>query len=177
MNELDIEITYDELMKCAPCYDPADRGICTTDAKMRLSDILLLDIPAGDRIWAITRFLPDKVNRKFAVWNLRRAWEVLEIPPNVSGFLDYLDNWGNGNISKIKMREYKRIHRETIRGRSERGVPYGCAKWAAYQAIYAVTYWAIYESADEAAEESAYWAQKSNRDWKESLRYLSDVLK
>ena len=50
---------------------------------LSLLQILSLNIPDEDRVWAVTRFLPDIENRKFAIWCARQCNNIPEITASI----------------------------------------------------------------------------------------------
>ena len=91
MNTLDIAVTVDRMHAKHPCgWNKEDDGDNYTIERITrlwdgmpartLLEILDLDISAADRIWAVTRFLPDRENRLFAVWCARDKLSRIDNP-------------------------------------------------------------------------------------------------
>ena len=94
-----------------------------------LKEILeIKEVSEKDRIWCVTRFLPDKTNRAFAIWCAQQCrTDVQEIK-------DYI---------KVIKRYYagKATDEELM-----------AAERAAYRAADGAAYWAAYKAAERAAE-------------------------
>lgn len=80
-------ITAEMIMAKNPCHNYSESRIKKLIGNGKtLLEILRSKIPVKDRIWVITRFLPDNENRKFAIWCARQANKN-----NISKIAAYID--------------------------------------------------------------------------------------
>jgi len=77
------KVTVDDIMAHYPCDEyPRERveELWSGKESLTLTEILDLDIPAEDRIWAVTRFLTDEKNGQFARWCSLRVVHLWDCP-------------------------------------------------------------------------------------------------
>ena len=78
LNKLNIMITDQDVIRHKPCYI---HKYLPVGWSMTLCEFLAIeDIPPKDRIWIVTRFLPDRENRLFAVWCAKEALKLIQDP-------------------------------------------------------------------------------------------------
>jgi len=85
------KITVDNIMAKKPCEEyPRERVEELWGGKntLTLTEILDLDIPAEDRIWAVTRFLPKEENWQFARWCALQVTHLWDCPDVVKQYLE-----------------------------------------------------------------------------------------
>ena len=71
------KITVEEIRNLGPCYDP-NKYVSETWIGSVLDILKIDEVPSKDRIWVVTRFLSDKINRLFAVWCAREALKLIK---------------------------------------------------------------------------------------------------
>ena len=72
-------LTIEDIRDLEPCYDPTE--YLPEDWSGTVLDILdIKDCSLEDRLWVVTFFLSDKVNRLFAVYCARQAIALVENP-------------------------------------------------------------------------------------------------
>ena len=84
-------VTVDDIMAKKPCDEyPRERieELWGGKEDLTLMEILDLDIPAEDRIWAVTRFLPKEENGQFARWCSLRVVHLWDCPDVVKQYLE-----------------------------------------------------------------------------------------
>ena len=94
-------------MKESPCEEwTTERVNKFMGEGKTLSEILdMKKIPAPDRIWAVTRFLSDKVNRQFAVWCARQCKTDRK---EIINYIDVIEKFYDGKATKEELRATNR---------------------------------------------------------------------
>ena len=162
------KITTDMIMSKRPCEEWSRERIqkFLGSGKTVLEILAMRKIPADERIWAVTKFLPEKVNRKFAIWCARQCeTEVIEIKK----YRDVIEQFYNGTATKEELA-------------AARGAAYRAAYWAsdwaadrvAYWAAYRASYWAADRAADWAADRAAYWAAVRKKQIKKLQKLIKE---
>ena len=105
----------------------------------KLKDILIEDI-----IWCVTRFLPDKLNRKFAFWCAEQCKTKI---PEIKNYIKVAKKFYAGMATQEEL---------NAAYEAADSAAYRAAYRAAYEAAYEAAYWAAYEAAYEAADSAAY---------------------
>ena len=131
-----MKITTDMMMEKCPCEEwPRERvAAYLRDGKEPIE--MLQDALNGnginckDAIWGATKFLPDKLNRAFAIWCARQCKTSIK---EITDYIDTIEKYYNG-----------------LATREELDAAYRAANWAANEAAYGAAYWA--------ANWAAYWA-------------------
>ena len=115
--------TVSEIMKHRPCEDWTKEMIAKRIGKGKtlLEISRLRGVPIKDKIWCITRFLPDDINRRFAVWCARQCETDV---PEIGACIDAIEAYYFGDGTENDMR---------------------AADWAAYSAADRAAYWAADE--------------------------------
>ena len=121
---------------------------------LKLLDVA--EISADDKIWVATRFMPDEMNRKFAIWCARSCkTECKEIREHIN----VIERFYNGKATEDELD-------------AADSAAYGAADSAAYGAAFSATYRATYRAAYRAANWAAYWAAAQ----KEQLTKLKELI-
>jgi len=142
------KITAEMIMDKEPCEDWTEERVRKYIGKGKtLKEILeIKEVSEEDRIWCVTRFLPDKTNRAFAIWCAQQCrTDVQEIK-------DYI---------KVIKRYYAGKATDEELMAAERAAYWaadGAAYWVAERAAYRAAYWAAYKAAERAVERAAYMA-------------------
>ncbi len=142
---IDITVTVDMMMEKRPCPEwPRERVAAYLGEGKTLTAMLrdaLADngISIPDAIWGATRFLPDSINRAFAIWCARQC------ETNVKEITDYINTIERFYAGKATNEELNR---------AAYSAAYRAADWAADEAAY----WAADRAANEAADRAAYRA-------------------
>jgi hypothetical protein len=88
---IDIIVTVDMMMEKRPCPEWPRERVAAYLSEGKTLTAMLRDALANngisipDAIWGVTRFLPDKINRAFAIWCARKC------ETNVKEIADYID--------------------------------------------------------------------------------------
>jgi hypothetical protein len=136
-----MKITIDMVMDKRPCSDYSRDRVAALWAgldALTLADICDLDIPAPDRIWAVTRFLSDRDNRLFAC-DCAQSVAHLNPDPRVQSAIDTARRYADGEATEEE--------------RAAAGAAAGAAAWAAAQ-----------DAARDAARDAA-WAAARAAAW------------
>ena len=162
-----ITITVDVMMEKRPCTEwPRERvaaylGEGKTLTAMLRDALANNDISIQDAIWGVTRFLPDKINRAFAIWCARQC------KTNVKEITDYIDTIERYYAGEATSEELNAAGRAA--NRAAYSVADWAADWAAGRAADRAGYWAADWAADRAAHWAAYraanWAADCATDW------------
>ena len=143
-----ITITVDMMMEKQPCKEwPRERVAAYLGNGKTLTAMLrdaLNDngISIQDAIWGVTRFLPDKTNRAFAIWCARQC------ETDIKEITDYIDTIERYYAGKATSEELDAANQAANRA------AYLAANRAAYQAAYMAAYWAAYRAANWAVRKS-----------------------
>jgi hypothetical protein len=91
--------TIDDIRDLYPCYDPIEK--LPSDWSGTIVDLLLeYNVPPQDRIWVVTQWISDKINRLLAVWCSRQASAVLDEPdPRLTAACDVAERYANGDAT------------------------------------------------------------------------------
>ena len=103
---INIIVTVDMMMEKRPCPEwPRERVAAYLGEGKTLTAMLrdaLADngISIPDAIWGVTRFLPDNINRAFAIWCLRQCkTDVKEI----ADYIDTIERYYAGKATKDEL--------------------------------------------------------------------------
>ncbi len=165
---IDIIVTVDMMMEKQPCPEwPRERVAAYLGEGKTLTAMLrdaLADngISIPDAIWGVTWFLPDNINRAFAIWCLRQCkTDVKEI----ADYIDTIERYYAGKATKDELNAADRaVYRvaDEVAYRVADEVAYrvadDAADEAADRAAYRAAYWAVYRVANEVAYGAAYLA-------------------
>ena len=92
--KLNKRVTIGQVMALDPCEGYTLERVTELFAgrkTMALTAILGLDIPVEDRIWVVTKFLPEQVNRRFACWCALEVVHLWDCPAIVMRYLETQD--------------------------------------------------------------------------------------
>lgn len=177
-----MEITVEMIRKCSPCVDPT--CYVTEDWSGTLVDILNMNnVPATDRIWAVTHFLDNRTNRLFAVWCVRGLLGLAEdLDPRSAEACNVSEKFANGGatIEELDAAARAALHAfDAARAaRAAHSVAH-IAYEATYYAIVAASYVAdnIAEHASWAAYcAAAYFARLSTEIRKAQIEKLKEMI-
>jgi len=85
------EVTVDDVMAKKPCNEyPREQveALWGSRESLTLTEVLDLDIPAKDRVWAVTRFLSKEEKRYFARWCALQVIHLWNCPDVVKQYLE-----------------------------------------------------------------------------------------
>ena len=144
------KITAEMIMDKEPCEDWTEERVRKYIGKGKtLKEILeIKEVSEEDRIWCVTRFLPDKTNRAFAIWCAQQCrTDVQEIK-------DYIKVIKRYYAGKATDEELMAAERAAYRAaeRAAYRAAYWAADGAAYWAADGAAYWAACKAAERAAE-------------------------
>ena len=91
-------ITVKMIMEKNPCEDWTEKKISKIigNGKTLIEILSMSKIKAADRIWCVTQFLSDKVNREFAIWCVRQCkTDVKEITEYIDVIEKYYSDWAS----------------------------------------------------------------------------------
>ena len=107
------------------------------DGKSPLDAMNLTGVSDKDKIWAATRFLPDKVNREFAIWCARQCETKKK---EIISYIDTIEKFYAGEATKDGLDEADRAA-DSAADRA--------ADWAADWAADSAAYWAAYRAGND----------------------------
>ena len=84
-------VTVDDIMAKKPCNEyPREQveALWGSRESLTLTEVLDLDIPAKDRVWAVTRFLSKEEKRYFARWCALQVIHLWNCPDVVKQYLE-----------------------------------------------------------------------------------------
>jgi hypothetical protein len=105
-------ITVDQIMSLDPCPDYPRKVVTRLWAgrvSLSLSEILDLDIPASDRVWAVSQLLPKRQRMLFSADCAESVLHIFEAERpddmRVRGCIEAVRNFAYGRITKEKLKE------------------------------------------------------------------------
>jgi len=97
-----MKITVEMILAKKPCsYDEKKLRKLLGDGKTPLQAMNLKNVPDSDKIWAATRFLPDEVNREFAIWCARQCKTDIK---EITRYIDVTEKYYKGKATKEELR-------------------------------------------------------------------------
>ena len=156
-NHLIAGITVKKLMSLDPCpeYTTARVTELWNGRKtMTLCKIMDLDIPADDRIWAVTKLMPERESRLFAADCAESAFDNIsnaELKARAKKLIKKARCRANGDITAEQLAAYSAAYSAAD----------SAADMEAYSAAYSAAYRSAYRAADSAADSAAYRAADS----------------
>ena len=150
------KITAEMIMDKEPCEDWTEERVRKYIGKGKtLKEILeIKEVSEEDRIWCVTRFLPDKTNRAFAIWCAQQCRTDVQ---EIKDYIKVIKRYYAGKATDEELMAAKRA-----------------AYWAAYWAADgAAAYWA----AERAAYRAAYWAAERAIMRKNQIERLLSMIK
>jgi len=113
------------------------------------------EIPTDDKIWAATGFMPDAMNRKFAIWCARQCKTECK---EVGEYIDVIERYYNGKATQDELNTANRAAYWAAYRAANRAAD-SAANWAAYsaanRAAYCAANWAAYRAANGTANRTA----------------------
>jgi len=162
-----MKVTVDMIMGKTPCEEwTRERVEEQIGEGKTLLEILDLDIEARGRIWAVTRFLPDEINRAFAIWCARQC------KPDVSEIREYIDTierYYAGEATKEELEAADRAAGSAADSAADRDA-YSAAYSAAYWAAYSAVAWAAAGGAAQRAADGAEMRQRQIDKLKQMIK-------
>ena len=107
---------------------------------LKLLDVA--EIPTDDKIWAATRFMPDAMNRKFAIWCARQCKTECK---EIREYINVIERYYNGKATQDELN-------------TAYWAANSAAYWAVFRAANSAANWAAYRAANRAANDAAYCA-------------------
>lgn len=152
-------ITTEMILRYKPCSDWTEERIREQlgSGKTLLEIADMKDVEYRDRIWCITRFLPDKTNRKFAIWCARQCKTRVK---EIKKYIDVIERYYAGKATK-----------------KELNVADSAAYWAAYLAACDAADAMVCNAADRAACNAACNAADIATMRKKQIRKLKELIK
>ena len=146
-----LKVTAQEIIKKSPCNKWTEKKISKfIGGGKTLFEILDLgEVQVKDRIWCVTKFLPDKINRKFAIWCARQCKTKIK---EIIEYINVIKKYYNGAATVAELRAADRA-------------AYNVADRAAYNAADRAAYNAADRAAYNAADRAAYWAADRAAYW------------
>lgn len=114
--------TYADIMACDPCYDPAERGLCTCDWQGTALDVLRAkDVSSRDKLWLVLHsgWIDDCTLRLFACGNARLEIALTDNPNLYSiDAVEVAERYAYGEATKEELRAARvavwRVTRGTV---------------------------------------------------------------
>ena len=165
-----MKITVEQILAKNPCTEWTEKRLRKYIGEGKtLSEILnLKKISIDDKIWCVTKFLPDAANRIFAIWCARQCSTKYK---EIATYIEVIEAYYAGQATKEELQAADRAA-----DWATCSAAYSAADWAAdraarsatYSAAYRAAYWAAYSAARSAARRvayrAAYWAADSAAD-------------
>lgn len=103
-----------DIRRLKPYYDPARYYSDDDNEDYTLIDILdREDIPVIDRLWVVTKLIPEKEARLFAVWCARDALKLVDNPdPRSIEACNVAERFAHGKATKDELQEAKEAAKE-----------------------------------------------------------------
>ena len=172
-------VTLDRFMSFHPCYSREEIEKLTDKTEMTALEVLALDIPAEDRLWAVLRedFIETPILHEFACRCAEEALKLVKNPDERSvAAIAAKRAWLKGEISETALRRA----RAAACAAADAAYAADAAAWAAATAAYYAAAYAAYAasaasaaSADTAAS-AAYYAAAAFRT--QQIKILIELL-
>ena len=164
-------ITVQDIRRKDACYDPTTINGITEETSMTLLEWLAVrGVPAADKVWLASHFIPERMAREFAIWCARR---IKTDRKEVDAYIDVIEGYYlHGTHTKAQMDAARKVADRAAYGAADRAA-FWAAFWAACRAADGAAYWAAYWSADWAA----YWAAAEAAERKAQLRKIRTMLR
>jgi len=94
--------TYDDIVALGPCYDPAERRLCTRDWHGTALDVLRAEgVSSKDQLWLVLReaWIPAYTLHEFAVWCAEQALARVAPDPRSVRALEVKRAWLDGLVT------------------------------------------------------------------------------
>lgn len=148
-------ITVEDILKHKPCGDWTEERLRKYGDRLSLTEILSLkSVSVEDKIWCVTRFLPDNVNRAFAIWCARQCKCDT---PEVNNYIDVIEKH---YIDKAATEEEMKAA-----DRAACGAVCWYACWAVDWTAYMAAHMAAYKASDRAVCWASYWTAYRSVCW------------
>ena len=149
-----MNITTEMILDKHPCPDWTEKRIAKHIGKGKtLLQIAKLKLDIPDIFWCITQFLPDDLNRKFAIWCARQCETNI---PEIKNYIDVIEKYYAGKATREEL---------------------NCADWAAYWAADMAAGWAADMAAYRAAGRAADWTTDGAAMRKKQLAKLIEIIR
>jgi hypothetical protein len=162
-----MKITVDMMMAKNPCLEWPRERVAEYLGNGKTVIEILHDGLAGngisplDAIWGAAQFLPDKINRAFAIWCVRQCKTKI---PEIAKYINVIKRYYAG---KATQEELEAAYRATDLA------AYRAANIAADLAADQAAYWAAYWT----AYWTAYWAAGIAAEYKKQIEKLIEMIK
>jgi len=162
-----MKITAKDILKHHPCAPWAEKRLkkFLGEGKTLLQIAQMKDIAIDNRIWCITKFLPDALNREFAIWCARQCKTDCK---EITEYIDVIEKYYKGQATKEELK---------TADRAADSAAYEAANRAAYCAAYEAAYCAAYGAADGAADRAAYEAAYRAADMQMRQKQIKKLTK
>ena len=154
-----MKITVEMILAKNPCnYDEKKLRKLLGKGKSPLAAMNIKDVPDLDKIWAATNFLPDKINREFAIWCARQCKTDIK---EITNYIDVIERYYAGNATEKELRAANWAANRAADWAANRAANWAAkwaVKWVVDRAANWAAYMAAYMAADRAADRAAYWA-------------------
>ncbi len=153
------KITAEMIMDKEPCEDWTEERVRKYIGKGKtLKEILeIKEVSEEDRIWCVTRFLPDKTNRAFAIWCAQQCRTDVQ---EIKDYIKVIKRYYAGKATDEELMAAERAAYRAAYWAAD-----GAAYWAAERAAERAADWAAYKAADWAADGAAYMAADGAAYW------------
>ena len=151
-----MKITTKMILEKYPCEEWDKKRIKKYIGRGKsLSDILAISgVKASDKIWCATRFLPDNVNREFAIWCARRCKTNIK---EITNYIDVIEKFYEGKATPAELKTAQKAADRAANTPEAHNHIAVC--WAAQRAPQRVAQRAAYWAANMIDGASApYWA-------------------
>jgi len=182
-----MKITVEQILGKKPCAEWTGKRLRKHigDGKELVDILELPDISADDKIWCVTKFLSDKVNRKFAIWCARQCETEVE---EIADYIDVIERYYDNKATKKELdaanwaadmaadRTADRAADWAADSSADRTADMAADRTADRGADWAAN-WAANRAADMAADRAADWAAKMAADRTAQLKKLKELIK
>jgi hypothetical protein len=177
-------ITVGQMIAKHPCPEWTRERVAAYLGKGKTQVEMLQDalhdkgIDAKDAIWGATRFLPDTINRAFAIWCARQCKTKI---PEIKTYINIIEKFYNNEATRKELgaadwTAYRAADRVA-------GVIGRAADWAAYWAAAGAAAWTTSPSgnsavaASRATDRASDWAADGVAMRKKQLKKLIDIIR
>ena len=99
-----MKITVKKIMALNPCLGWTEERLrkLIGKGKTPLDCLSIKGVSVDDKIWCATKFLPDKANRKFAIWCARQCKITIK---EIKIYIDIIEKYYSGKATKKQLDE------------------------------------------------------------------------
>jgi hypothetical protein len=170
-----MKITVDMMMAKNPCPRwPRERvaaylGDGKTEIEMLRDSLTGNGISPLDAIWGAAQFLPDEINRAFAIWCVRQCKTKI---PEIAEYINVIERYYAGKATREELEAAYWAADRAAYWAADRAAYWAAdraAYWAACRAACRAAYWAAYLAAGIAADRAA--------EYKKQIEKLIEMIK